>query len=102
MRSWEKIALSYLLIFSYTVDIGNCRKKVFEREIRGKTRFKLCMDLEDCHTEWSKSDQEAETSYDIPYMQNLRRCVTNKLIYKAETDSENELIVVDEDRRRDS
>ena len=38
-------------------------------------------------------------------MQNLRRCVTNKLIYKAETDSylENELIVVDEkDRRRDS
>ena len=44
MRSWEKIALSYLLIFSYTVDIGNCRKKVFEREIRGKTRFKLYMD----------------------------------------------------------
>ena len=36
---------------------------------------------------------------------NWRRCVTNKLIYKAETDSdlENELIVVDEkDRRRDS
>ena len=60
------------------------------------------MDLEDCHTEWSKSDQEAETSYDIPYTQNLRRCVTNKLIYKAETDSENELIVVDEDRRTDS
>ena len=61
------------------------------------------MDLEDCHTEWSKSDQEAETSYDIPDTQNLRRCVTNKLIYKAETDSdlENELIVVDEkDRRR--
>ena len=42
----------------------------------------------DCHTEWSKSDQERETSHDIPYMQTLKRNDTNELIYKTETDSQ--------------
>ena len=39
-----------------------------------------------CHTELSKSDQEVEPLYDIPYMQNLKRHDTNELIYKIETD----------------
>ena len=48
------------------------------------------MDLEirDCHTEWSKSDKEGEISYNIPYMQNLKRNDTNELVYKTETDSQ--------------
>ena len=37
------------------------------------------MDLE-------KSDREAETSYDIPYMWNLKRHDINKFIYKIEAD----------------
>ena len=37
-----------------------------------------------CHTEWSKSDREGEISYDIPYMQNLKRHDTNELIYITE------------------
>ena len=36
----------------------------------------------------SKSDQEGEISYDIPYMWNLKRNDTNELIYKTERDSQ--------------
>ena len=32
----------------------------------------------ECHTEWSKSDREGETSHDIPYMQNIKRNDTNE------------------------
>ena len=32
--------------------------------------------------------REQEISYDIPYMQNLKRNDTNELIYKTETDSQ--------------
>ena len=41
-------------------------------------------------TEWSKSDIERETSYDIPYRQNLKRNDTDEVIYKIETDSQTE------------
>ena len=41
-----------------------------------------------CHNEGSKSDRERKISYDIAYMQNLKRNDTNKLIYKTETDSQ--------------
>ena len=41
-----------------------------------------------CHTQWSKSDREREISYDIPYVQNLKRNDTDELIYKTEADSE--------------
>ena len=41
----------------------------------------------DCHTEWSKSDREAEALYDIPNTQNLKRHDTNELMYKTEMDS---------------
>ena len=44
----------------------------------------------DCHTEWSNSDREGEVSYDIPYIWNLKRNDTNKLIYQTETDSQTE------------
>ena len=36
--------------------------------------------------EWSESDRAVETSYDIPYMQNLKRHDTNELMYKRETE----------------
>ena len=42
----------------------------------------------DYHPEWSKSDRQGETSYDIPYMWNLKRNDTNKLTYKTERDSQ--------------
>ena len=54
----------------------------------------MWMDLESVIL--SKSDQEGEISYDIPYMWNLKRNDTNELIYKTErllTDLENELTV---------
>ena len=38
----------------------------------------------DCHTERSKSDRE-ETSYDTPYMWNLKRNNTNELAKQKET-----------------
>ena len=34
------------------------------------------------------SQTDKEISYDIPYMQNLKRNDTNELIYKTETDSQ--------------
>ena len=36
---------------------------------------------------WVKSDREGEISYDIPYIQNLKRNYINEHIYKTETDS---------------
>ena len=42
----------------------------------------------DNHTKWSKSDRERQISYDITYMQNLKKNDTNELIYKTETDSQ--------------
>ena len=42
----------------------------------------------DCHIELSKSDQEVESLYDIPYMQNLKRNDTNELTYRIETESQ--------------
>ena len=38
----------------------------------------------DYHTEISKSDRKGETLCDIPYIQNLNRYDTDKLIYKTE------------------
>ena len=43
----------------------------------------------DYHTKWSKSDRERQISYNIAYMQNLKKNDTNGLIYKTETDSQN-------------
>ena len=46
----------------------------------------ICCNMErfrDCHTELS--DREAETSYNNPYMWNLKRCDTNELIYKTDS-----------------
>ena len=40
----------------------------------------------DCHTESIKSD--CEVSYDVSYMQNLKRNDTDELIYKTERDSD--------------
>jgi len=40
------------------------------------------------HTEWSKSDRERQTSYDIAYMWNLKKNGTNKPICKREIESQ--------------
>ena len=51
----------------------------------------ICSNMDgprDCHTEWSKSDREREISYDITYLQNLKRNDTNERIYKTEMDSQ--------------
>ena len=42
----------------------------------------------DYHTKWSKSDRERQISYDIAYMQNLKKIDTSEFIYKTETDSQ--------------
>ena len=47
------------------------------------------MDLEIIVLSEVKSYSEREIQYDILYMQNQKRNDTNKLIYKAETDSQN-------------
>ena len=46
--------------------------------------------LRDHHTEWSKSDRGREISYNIAYMQNLKKKKpdTNELICKPETGSQ--------------
>ena len=36
---------------------------------------------EDYHAKWSKSDRERETSYDITYMQKLKKKKWYKLTY---------------------
>ena len=41
-----------------------------------------------CHAEWTKSDRDGETFYDIPYMWNLKGNDTNEPICKIETDSQ--------------
>ena len=40
------------------------------------------------HTKWSKSHRERQISYEITYVQNLKKKDTNELIYKTETDSQ--------------
>ena len=55
---------------------------------KDKGDHEKCEGHRECHPEWGKSDGEAETSYDIPYMWILERNDTNELIYKAETDSQ--------------
>ena len=42
----------------------------------------------ECHTEGSKSDREGEISYDIPYMQNIKRNDINEFIDRTERDSQ--------------
>ena len=39
----------------------------------------------DCHAQYSKSDREREISYDITYIQSLKRNDTNELIYKTDS-----------------
>ena len=53
----------------------------------------------DCYTEGSKS-YRGEISYDIPYMQTLKRSYINELIYKNRkrlTDLENNFMVATEE-----
>ena len=38
-----------------------------------------------CHTDWNNSDRQGETSYDIPYMNNLIRNETEELTKQKET-----------------
>ena len=40
----------------------------------------------ECYIERTKSDREGETSYDTPYMWNLKRNDTNEFTYKIERD----------------
>ena len=39
----------------------------------------------DCYTEWSKSDREGEISYDILYMQSLKRNATSEHTYRTDS-----------------
>ena len=47
----------------------------------------------ECHTERNKAHREGEIWYDMPYIHILKINYTDELIYKTETDSENELMV---------
>ena len=49
----------------------------------------------DCHTEWSKSDREKQTSYDIAYMWNLKKWYKWTYLQNRNrvTDIENKLMV---------
>ena len=38
----------------------------------------------DCHTEWSKSDGESEISYDIIYVQNLKKMIQRDIIFEVQ------------------
>ena len=40
------------------------------------------------HTKWRKSDRETQISYDIAFMQKLRKNDINELISKTETDTQ--------------
>ena len=41
-----------------------------------------------------KSDREGKVFYNIPYMWNLKRNYTNKVICKTKTDLQNKVIIV--------
>ena len=59
------------------------------------------MDLEDCNAEGSKSDQEAETSNDTPYMQNLSRYTDDTtLMAESEEELKSLLTKVKEEREK--
>ena len=56
---------------------------------------------EDCYAEWSQSVREREISYDIPYMQNLKRKYKWTYLQNRNglTGLENELMVTREEGR---
>ena len=54
----------------------------------------------DC-SEWSKSDR-GEISYDVPYVQNLKRNDTNELPKQKLTDLENKLLVAKGEGQREA
>ena len=59
----------------------------------------ICSNMDgpgDDHTKWSKSDRNRQISYDVTYMQNVKKNDMNELIYKTERDSNlvNELMVI--------
>ena len=49
----------------------------------------------DYHTKWNKSDRERQISYDIAYMQKLKKWYTSTYLQNRNrlTDLENELMV---------
>ena len=49
----------------------------------------------DYHTKWSKSDRKRQISYDIAYMQNLKKMIQMNFLQNRNrlTDLENKLIV---------
>ena len=53
---------------------------------KGQKRLQKTDGPKNCHTEWSKSDKEAEITYDISCMWNLKRHDATELICKTERD----------------